>query len=881
MSQFTFSPSYYCNITGEVMGDPVTDREGNTYERTAITQWLSKSQTSPITRNRLVLSDLVPNRAIQHAIQEAIRNQEGQATSAINGVTNPQLEIPVDMEYKQINTKSPFDGQKYNITFSNTSQGVFEYATNYVFAIDTSCSMTSNCPIADGEGPGLTRLQIVVHSLKTIVTMTNPGDTVTIIIFNDSAQNLFEKRIDNTTRAEAIRILDSLEPNGGTNLLSGLYYGLEAAKRVRTINKNTQLIFLSDGQDSNAGEIPHRIKMFLKRPENSTILNDVSLTTIGISYDVDSKPLFDIAELFNGNFFFIPDGSMVGTIFCNIIVNASSPHLTAPKVKLINQVTEVPEGSEFKEWVGLCPEEQFEIVRIHCANLLKVICAEGSRNNRHLTTNMREIYNRFKSWITSPDSIFKSEQLENIIKDFVSDESNHEQITKALSRDDWYNKWGHHYLLSLSCALSNRICHNFKDQGVKGFGCSDFDLLVDKAEEIFSKITPPKPIPVPDFSNYSSSSSSSYASAPAPAPTTVNMSSYIGRGGGGGGCFAGHCKVKLGDGTLKRLDELDGTELVYQGVNLSPCSIKYVVKISINGPNQLCRLGDLVITPWHPIFDSRSGICKWVFPNQLASTYTESIDYVFNLVLESGHYAEIEGFNCVTLGHGLTDFTESNEILKHQFYGTNQVIQALEQFHTDESQIINLSNYTIDRSPETNLVIGINKMTDCIICMESFSQEHIITSTCSHGPYCHTCYNNITSPPNPTCAICRGPLTRSNNPNPLYANNNNNLHNDLNLHRFIIERVINQGTYINQINQGTYINQFNQFNQFNQVNQVNQFNQVNQPNNHVGNGYTTPPRTRPSAIPPLTQERIYADNRRTAREIGHGIQFNEMMIGNQ
>ena len=144
-------------------------------------------------------------------------------------------------------------------------------------------------------------------------------------------------------------------------------------------------------------------------------------------------------------------------------------------------------------------------------------------------------------------------------------------------------------------------------------------------------------------------------------------------------------------------------------------------------------------------------------------------------------------------------------------------------------------------------------MTDCIICMESYSQDQIITSTCNHGPYCHTCYNNITSPPNPKCALCRGVLTRSNNPNPLYTNNNNNLHNDLNLHRFIIEGVINQGTYINQ---------------------VNQVNQVNIHNNHVGNGYTTPPRIRPSTIPPLTQERIYNEYRQRDRDIAHGIQFN-------
>ncbi len=157
-------------------------------------------------------------------------------------------------------------------------------------------------------------------------------------------------------------------------------------------------------------------------------------------------------------------------------------------------------------------------------------------------------------------------------------------------------------------------------------------------------------------------------------------------------------------------------------------------------------------------------------------------------------------------------------------------------------------------------------MTDCIICFESFSPRDIITSTCSHGPYCPKCYNNITSPINPTCAICRGPLTRSNNPNPQYANNNNNnnLYNDFNLHRYMVVDVINQGTY-----------QVDQFN-----NHVN--NQVNnRVNNHGSNGFTTPPRTRPIALPPLTQERIYDDHKRRTRDIGIGTQFSQMMIGQQ
>ncbi len=52
---------FYCPITGELMKDPVTDQEGHTYERSAIMKWLSKSNTSPLTRKPLIEKDLYTN----------------------------------------------------------------------------------------------------------------------------------------------------------------------------------------------------------------------------------------------------------------------------------------------------------------------------------------------------------------------------------------------------------------------------------------------------------------------------------------------------------------------------------------------------------------------------------------------------------------------------------------------------------------------------------------------------------------------------------------------------------------------------------------------------------------------------------------------------
>ena len=54
------------------------DPEGNSYERSAIEDWLVRNQTSPVTRSTLTPQDLVPNRALRDAIEQAL----GQATPA-------------------------------------------------------------------------------------------------------------------------------------------------------------------------------------------------------------------------------------------------------------------------------------------------------------------------------------------------------------------------------------------------------------------------------------------------------------------------------------------------------------------------------------------------------------------------------------------------------------------------------------------------------------------------------------------------------------------------------------------------------------------------------------------------------------------------------
>lgn len=61
-------PQYFiCPITQEIMQDPVIGLDGNSYERSAIEEWLAKSPISPLTRQPMG-GTLIPNRQLKEAI---------------------------------------------------------------------------------------------------------------------------------------------------------------------------------------------------------------------------------------------------------------------------------------------------------------------------------------------------------------------------------------------------------------------------------------------------------------------------------------------------------------------------------------------------------------------------------------------------------------------------------------------------------------------------------------------------------------------------------------------------------------------------------------------------------------------------------------------
>eukprot|EP00668_Euglena_longa_P043910 GGOE01058456.1.p1 GENE.GGOE01058456.1~~GGOE01058456.1.p1 ORF type:complete len:470 (+),score=79.44 GGOE01058456.1:29-1411(+) len=61
---------YLCPITTEIMMDPVMDHHGHNFERSAITEWLGRSEECPFSREAIQLGALSPNLALKEEISE-------------------------------------------------------------------------------------------------------------------------------------------------------------------------------------------------------------------------------------------------------------------------------------------------------------------------------------------------------------------------------------------------------------------------------------------------------------------------------------------------------------------------------------------------------------------------------------------------------------------------------------------------------------------------------------------------------------------------------------------------------------------------------------------------------------------------------------------
>ena len=745
----TPSDDMYCPITYQLMVDPVMDIEGYSYERVAIENWLSRNPISPLTRTPLQIDQLVPNRALKSFIDK-IRDKVDQAQL----IRKTELSERCSSEMISILQKSLND-VKSELFFNNSNSELHlklsvpnsdtRAPIHVCLVIDVSGSMATEATMkgADGqvESHGFSLLDIVKQAAHAVRVTLTDIDTLSIVKYSSNAEIVLpQTQMDDIGKNQAEKSIKDLHTEGQTNIWDGLNKALDICRLNKTDGRNDKIILLTDGQPNLVPPRGH-IGMLNKYKDQYGEL-PASIDTFGFGYNLDSKDLNNISISTNGNYGFIPDSSMVGDLFSNAIANFMATAVTNATIsfeldngiKLDNnpimgnyKIESTSWGCQIETGPLYYGQDKDFILKLqntssiansiivttrynHFGEVKKDICSlvtitdqsyELQKLRLQTVEAINLAYNQMRygnkdvaeTIIKSIIQTLNSSQFkdETYIKDILTDLT--EQVSIAISKSEYFEKWGKHYLPSLARAHQQQICNNFRDPGVQHYGGTLFKKMRDIADDKFTNL----PAPTPTAINHSAH----YRGLTPPSLRVSTLASYNSHSGP---CFTGDSLVKMHDGSVKRVDMIvkdDKVMTVDKSGNIISDKVECVLKT--NFPEKVTTLVTLIGgwkgTPNHPIKVGDN----WVNAKTLGKIKTESCNEVYSFLLKNRNLIIINDLESATFAHGL----DNNDVIQHDYFGTERIVEDFKKMDGWNSGLIVIEPKCIIRDSQTGYVTKI------------------------------------------------------------------------------------------------------------------------------------------------------------------------------
>ena len=691
---------FICPITLNIMKDPVIMSDGQTYEKSAIEKALSISPLSPLTKQPLSMKDAKPNYALKSLIENFLKigkiPEMPTNTAKIDKNSKPEIE-----SFKTEVIENPQNDKEVFVNMTITPKKIESRKPILLISlIDVSGSMLSSASneLKGNEEANFTRLSLVKHSLKTVTSTLSNDDLMCLITFNSKAvMKLEATKTDEQGKKEIFAKIENMKASGSTNIWDALRLGILVSQRYN--NYSTCLMLFTDGEPNI--NPPMGIVPSLKEVISDIPNVDFTISTFAFGYQVDSKLMEEISKIGNGIYGYCPDCTMVGTIFVNFMSNILTTIESTIKIEVKNQnqnfnkIFEIGglysgisrhqgfyldkndfKNTEINLYLGKekkksingidLTEKNDDIMdqyfRFRLIKILEEIIESNNKNNENSFQKVKLLFDEINKIEK------KTEFMKNLLIDLIDDDANHGQVEKAI-KEEYYKKWGLNYLLSFLRFHIVEQCGNFKDQSLKFYSNEDFEKMQKNGNKIFISL----PAPENDYDKGANISQTNF--------TQLCYNAY-------GGCFTGNAFVEMNKGNKKKVKDLRKGDILLNGAE-----VLCVVENKINKVENVVCINDVCFSLYHPI--EIKG--KWVFPCQCFKVEKKFIDSWFNLVLKNKHEIELNGIKAITLGHNRTE-----GILKHPYFGTKKVIEALMKYDTYKKGYIHTSNLKVVR--KNNLI---------------------------------------------------------------------------------------------------------------------------------------------------------------------------------
>jgi hypothetical protein len=349
-------------------------------------------------------------------------------------------------------------------------------------------------------------------------------------------------------QALASKELEKLRANGGTNIWAGLSHGLDVLSAGLEKCRLGHIMLLTDGQSQGRDSILPNLDQY--RTSHGKLPGTIS--TFGFGYGVDSRILVDLATHGSGSYSFIPDAGFVGTVFIHTLSNllvtmahevyldvkscmGSSAQIVDSEICISGGFPVTKSGRGVRVSLGTlqlgqsrdiiipvksmdgadpCIEASLSYAApVDSADTVTVYPVPCNSKDRELGLLVEQHACRVKlaEAISRSVALASANRLDDargamqdvithvkaspcdvdVVQALLEDICG--QCTEALSRKDWFDKWGIHYLPSIMFAHRLQLCNNFKDPGVQHYGGKLFSEIRDVADDVFNSLPAPTP----------------------------------------------------------------------------------------------------------------------------------------------------------------------------------------------------------------------------------------------------------------------------------------------------------------------------------------------------------------------------------------------------
>jgi len=661
---------------------------------------------------------LIPNHNLKSQIEEwKIKVEKAQVSSPTAQVNGPSAKVTVPASSLVSSDVLPIDAMEIDEKKVDRNENVGELKLNVLsdseglvrFSVLASDVKEEDCPpvdlvlVMDRSGSmgtavvgvdedtqmvvenGFNTLDLCKHAMRTCVNALRPVDRLALILFDNQIIRAFElTAMDKNGRNMAVQKIETVKERGSTNIYQAVQNAVQLIENRRDKSRNPSILFFTDGVP-NISPSSGELQFFKKMMRTKRLSFPIHTFGFGAWAGINSSLLYDMAQIFNGMYGYIPNATFVGTTFVNAITNILTTAAFNVKVHVkrgspygegqlhvgdFNHHVEIDENvvvinlgsvrygqsidflvkynskvdklpcyyvtyqrgeqlfrSNNGSKVGVGYSAQNHLLRFETITMLKKVI-RMYRND--LSAAARLVENHIQSWdsrkLLDDTSLGIIEQLKG-------------QNTKMLLKRKYMDKWGKHQTRQYIRALNLQIKNNFKDPGVQHFGGNLFEDLADKIDDIFNNMAPPKPSLATQATKVVASPKSF-----ARAYNNVRNDYINGHGNTSGGCFAGDGEVLMEDGSYKAVRNVCPGDIL-----ATPEGARQVVVVRRDELyHQGCLVKGLWITPKHPMRVEGQWVCPYMM-HEVDSFCPVTTWY--NFELKHGNSFIINGMELVALGH--------------------------------------------------------------------------------------------------------------------------------------------------------------------------------------------------------------------------------------